>query len=440
MAIILHMINYFLIIILQPVLLTTTTSAAGFSLEMIHPLSLRYPAVLLDHANLTKSEKIERLFNSSSPNRLAAFTTALTNITPPVIADTWASYVVILSFGTPEMPQYLVMDTGSHITWLECPPCEGCQADTYRMYNPISSASHVNYTCLDVCPRKTKCSGKKCAYDIRYGDGSYSKGVLEMDDMKVSTSYGPDVLLPEIIFGCSHEIRLTNRGRTTGILGMSRHTLSFIRQVAEVKNRFSYCLFDPVAHEDWITHVRLGDDAGSKDTNPNFKWTPFVNGFDLYFVNLTHISVQGMRIQPTDSSGTEPWLVDSGSTVSHVKPSLFTPMAEAIKNYFHFAHGVDPLVNDKRCHFMFMDLCYEKKPDDKLVFPEIIFHFEGGADLILPPENAFYLQSGVDVFWLLMKSDVINILGSWQQHDFRVLYELRENRLYFGKEACKDGN
>lgn len=79
-------------------------------------------------------------------------------------------YFAVVGVGTPRRDMYLVVDTGSDITWLQCAPCTNCYKQKDALFNPSSSSSFKVLDCssslclnLDVMG----CLSNKCLYQVR---------------------------------------------------------------------------------------------------------------------------------------------------------------------------------------------------------------------------------------------------------------------------------
>jgi hypothetical protein len=53
-------------------------------------------------------------------------------------------YVVTLGFGTPSVPQVLLVDTGSDVTWVQCAPCNStkCYPQKDPLFDPSKSSTY----------------------------------------------------------------------------------------------------------------------------------------------------------------------------------------------------------------------------------------------------------------------------------------------------------
>jgi hypothetical protein len=90
-------------------------------------------------------------------------------------------YFVRIGIGSPPKFQYMVIDSGSDIVWIQCEPCDQCYNQTDPIFNPAFSASFIGVSCSSsVCNQLddvVDCRKGRCGYQVAYGDGSYTKGM-----------------------------------------------------------------------------------------------------------------------------------------------------------------------------------------------------------------------------------------------------------------------
>ncbi|URE17787.1 Eukaryotic aspartyl protease, partial [Musa troglodytarum] len=56
-------------------------------------------------------------------------------------------YFVRVGVGVPPREQYLVVDSGSDIVWIQCQPCSQCYAQSEPVFDPAESASFAGVAC-----------------------------------------------------------------------------------------------------------------------------------------------------------------------------------------------------------------------------------------------------------------------------------------------------
>lgn len=95
-------------------------------------------------------------------------------------------YFVRIGVGSPPRSQYMVIDSGSDIVWVQCQPCTRCYQQSDPVFDPADSSSFAGVSCGSaVCDRleNTGCNAGRCRYEVSYGDGSYTKGTLALETL-----------------------------------------------------------------------------------------------------------------------------------------------------------------------------------------------------------------------------------------------------------------
>ncbi|KAE8637525.1 hypothetical protein CSA_004546 [Cucumis sativus] len=149
-------------------------------------------------------------------------------------------YFVRIGVGSPPRSQYVVIDSGSDIVWVQCQPCSECYQQSDPVFDPAGSATYAGISCdSSVCDRldNAGCNDGRCRYEVSYGDGSYTRGTLALETL----TFGR-VLIRNIAIGCGH----MNRGMfigAAGLLGLGGGAMSFVGQLGgQTGGAFSYCL------------------------------------------------------------------------------------------------------------------------------------------------------------------------------------------------------
>lgn len=149
-------------------------------------------------------------------------------------------YFVRIGVGSPPRNQYMVIDSGSDIVWVQCQPCNLCYHQSDPVFDPSLSASFAGVSCGSVlCDRveNSGCNVSRCKYEVMYGDGSYTKGTMALETL----SFGGTVVR-NVVTGCGHR----NRGMfvgAAGLLGLGGGSMSLVGQLGgQTGGAFSYCL------------------------------------------------------------------------------------------------------------------------------------------------------------------------------------------------------
>lgn len=171
-------------------------------------------------------------------------------------------YFAILGIGTPKRTTYLVVDTGSDITWLQCAPCTNCYKQKNTLFDPSSSSTFRPLRCdaplcltLDVMG----CQSNTCLYQADYGDGSFTTGELVTDNVVMDDGTGSaEVVISDVPLGCGHDNE-GMFGMAAGILGLGKGPLSFPNHADG--GVFSYCLPDRESDPNHQSTLIFGDAA-----------------------------------------------------------------------------------------------------------------------------------------------------------------------------------
>ncbi|MBA0596541.1 hypothetical protein Gorai_013357, partial [Gossypium raimondii] len=212
----------------------------GFSLELIHrdsPLSPFYNASLNSSEILTKNaiHSMERFKHFQSFINQKAVQS--------IVFPTENSYLTKLSFGTPPVEYFAIVDTGSDLTWMQCVPCTKCyNSQGSSLFDPQASSTYKAFSCDSQTCRAfggEQClKTNDCQYHVTYGDKSSTIGILSFDSIN-----GQKTTFSTSIFGCgrNNQVQLGNPG-IAGIVGLGGGPFSLVSQIGpQIDHRFSYC-------------------------------------------------------------------------------------------------------------------------------------------------------------------------------------------------------
>lgn len=350
------------------------------------------------------------------------------------------------------------MDTGSSLVWFPCThryTCSDCQfsnvnqSNIHKFIPKLSSSVQIlgcsNKKCGWVfgssnpiqCNRKEICP----AYMLQYGSGSTS-GLLLSETLNF-----PEGDVTDFVVGCS----ILSTRQPSGIAGFGRGPASLPSQMGLKK--FSYCLvshrFDdtPVSSE-LILVRKSSDDAGISYTkfreNPVTSQSSFK---EYYYINLRRITVGGKTVKipygylVPGSDGNGGTIIDSGTTFTFMDGHVYNLVAKEFESQmskFKRADDVESKTGLRPCFNI---------GDKPVEFPELIFHFKGGAKLSLPLADYFSFLGDSDVLCMtIVSSDLIGsgsktgpsiIIGNYQQQNIYLEYDLEKGRLGFKKQICK---
>ncbi|KAE8688738.1 hypothetical protein F3Y22_tig00110956pilonHSYRG00097 [Hibiscus syriacus] len=401
----------------------------------------RDPYQILSHLVSSSLARAHRLKNPKSA-------AAGNNTATPLFSHSYGAYSISLSFGTPPQILPFVMDTGSDFVWFPCTHryAVGCR-------NPKCSwVHHTNKTQCDECqnnPKPRKCTQLCPPYFILYGSGT-TAGLALSETLNLG-----DRTVSNFLVGCS----VLSSKQPAGIAGFGRGLPSLPSQLK--LNKFSYCLISRRFDDSPRSSTLILDSASEFDRKTNgLIYTPFlknpaVEGKEAlqvyYYVGLRKITVGGRSVKvpykllSLGKGGDGGTIVDSGSTFTFMAREIFMPLAtefvKQVKNYSR-ARDVEVLTG--------LRPCFNVSDGDKQVeFPELRFHFKGGAEMALPLENYFaVVGDGVACLILVTdggvgggKAEVGHsgpavVLGSFQMQNYYVEYDLRNERLGLKPQLC----
>ncbi|XP_042485984.1 aspartic proteinase nepenthesin-2-like [Macadamia integrifolia] len=296
-------------------------SPQSITINLIHPFSVHSPFYL--GKNITEVQKINLLIQATEARMDHLFPTTTLNQgkykngtsevdeIAAIVEYTGTYYVAEVGIGTfptsPKgLPYYLLMDTGSHTTWVQCEGCNPCFSLTQTPNFPFQrSQSYRSIPCgHQECPTpREACYGSSCGFKARYGSsvGPSTRGTIAKETLTFSSDRLGDTESHDNIFlACGLEnqnIRFPQPNKIAGVLGLGPGgpgTSPIWSQV--LKKRFSYCL---ATSEQTSSRLHIGE--GARMVGPQVVSTPLVKGANpsLYYVGLKDIGIAGtcLRIQ-----------------------------------------------------------------------------------------------------------------------------------------------
>ncbi|XP_074265054.1 aspartyl protease AED3-like [Silene latifolia] len=365
----------------------------------------------------------------------------------------YGGYTILLSFGTPSQTLPVIFDTGSSFIWVPC-----SFGFELFIFNPELSSTNFPVTC----------NNKKCAWLDEPGTMASCPDCLQSspgsctEPCSYSRAYGSDITsgnaifenvnLPgkapnEIFMGCSP---LTTGDIPQGIIGFGKMPMSLPKQIR--LNKFSYCLlvhkFDSTRQS---TKLILGDSGVIK----GIKYTPLLknpstipaNGY--YYIKLYQINIGSKIVKiPNDivvpnQNGNGGTIVDTRTAYTYMHPTVFDLIALAYQDQI-------PLDEKDRVSLLQTPggtmLCINVTGIDfekDLVVPKMAFLFKDGVKMDLPVANyALYDQDTLCLPFVTPTNQTGDgtgpaiILGSYQQANFRIEYDLKNKRLGLKKQIC----
>ncbi|XP_026384480.1 aspartic proteinase CDR1-like [Papaver somniferum] len=445
-------------------------------MKLIHRDSKESP--LYQGDQLTREERLQRLVKQSKDqaryieSQILLHDNETLSMNPdamrfPVVYESLKIYVAMVGVGTfdgsqePFKNYYLMVDTGSDDTWLQC---EGATKTFFQdkpLYPWNSSSTYRPVRC-DTHPycNGDRCnSDGQCIYEVRYASGSVSSGILAVENFTLGSNTGGLENI-DLQMGCGFKQEnfenyigknhlYGKRDVIAGILGLGPGEMSFLNQLgAAGEGKFSYCFEAFKYHiEGSDTYLRFGADATIGSASQKVRTTPIVvppfRAY-AYYLNLEDISVGNKRINfpsgtfELKSQKEGGAIIDSGSSISTMYKDHFDIVADLVKEHFK-KFGVKYI--GIRGYY---DVCFRLRGRfDIANYPSITLHFQR-ADYVISDYQANFVMMDTKTICLGYYRDNKNmpsfILGAMQQANKRILYNIMERSLSFATEYCGLGS
>ncbi|XP_044463630.1 aspartyl protease family protein At5g10770-like isoform X2 [Mangifera indica] len=293
--------------------------------------TLNYSEILLKDRSRAKyiQSRLFKLKHSGSDDYLLKQKDYLTVGTKPDIsAGASIEFYITASLGTPGQRVYLLLDTGSDITFTQCTPYLDCFKQKTPLFDPSKSSSFsvvpcTSSACLsDFEPVCNK--AHQCIYSQSYGSGR-SSGVVATEKLTIINRRSGTFVKYPYIFGCggnnSVDVAL---GGATGIIGLDGFPASFISQTSQ--KYFSYCFPSSYSSPGYITFGRTDDDKNYKFV----EFTPIATSSTpsvFYDIIVTGMAIAGEQLPVASSEYSKSGgIIDSGSTVTSLPPSVYAAL------------------------------------------------------------------------------------------------------------------
>ncbi|KAJ0965347.1 hypothetical protein J5N97_026485 [Dioscorea zingiberensis] len=428
-------------------ILITLSPLSSLHLNIIHRDSIYSPSY---PGNLSAEDRLQRIAKHAKAR--ADFidqTLQPLNLTPSIVrpsvnATPQGYYLVELTVGTPP-PQkelktyYLILDTGSKLTWLQCEPCITCWPQKTPVFDPRKDSTTFtplpcNHPFCDRTRPGWDCVDNRCVYLAKYGTRT-STGILATDRFGFSSATGGREFVNNLVFGCGRDNKNFSVPDTfNGILGLNTMQVSLAMQMGK---RFSYCLSAFTSKTQPPNKLRFGDDAII--TNPGVKSIPFIKVPEVghYFVALADVSIAGKRIgfPPgtfrviKDGSGWRGgFIIDSGNTMTRFMTGPYETIIYAFGAYFDRFRLNKTVIPG-------YDLCY-LKPGRFNSFPTMTLHFEDGNDLVVRMEDVVFMMPGTKFCVGIGRMSWTSVFGAAQQVNHKLSFDLLNNKLSYVPADC----
>lgn len=397
--------------------------------KIFHPLLL---FLLINALHRCQSQLVEPNGFRLKLNRINSHDHPFPDTIRPAVTRSYYLFTIDATIGTPSSIKTFIFDTGSSLIWTQCKPCVRCFKQDYPLFDPKQSSSYQklppNHALKSFFKRS---SSGDFVFNMSYESGQSASGFAAVESLSFAGSKrGSRESIKGVVFGCTNNYQgqFTGNGLVTGIMGMNRSPLSLVGQMgAKAAPRFSYCL-PTLKSAIKSTFLRFGSDVSVKWS---FQKTRFISsGFSSdYRVKLVDISVVGRRLNLPRGTFPKGCILDVGSAASTLEMGAYTPVLNAVKQHLD-RFNLTRAISDPRTEG---DLCYRLKPGFKN-YATMTLHFEG-AKLEVGADNLFRVIG--DRFCLaLFGSKHLTLLGAYQQQNVRLVYDVANRKLLFGKEDC----
>lgn len=350
-----------------------------------------------------------------------------------------ASFVVEVGIGNPPTNQYLIFDTGSMLTWVQCVSCKPCFPQNCTRFDPRRSRKIEcgSVECKKMSDAKNSCRARRmpCEFGVSYADESSISG----DFFKDKLTLGNQVVSNYYTFGCANNFTDPTghsfRG-SSGIMGLQwGNPESIVDQAAKKFHKsFSYCL--PSGMNNY-GHLTFGPSQDSDKSR--FKATiPIIGNKEWeYFVALVGITVGKTRLNIPTSVFSRGALIDSGTVKTWLPQIAYAKLQEEFVKQMG-AYTRVPGKTTEACY----DLTKFPKPHD-LPIPKIRLHFSasGNEDTIeLSDKGVMGGEWHKRCLWFAPNDepdDNMTIIGGSAQQTFDFVFDLNNKHILVGPLGCK---
>eukprot|EP00262_Sarcandra_glabra_P007224 TRINITY_DN19895_c0_g2_i1.p1 TRINITY_DN19895_c0_g2~~TRINITY_DN19895_c0_g2_i1.p1 ORF type:complete len:447 (+),score=43.96 TRINITY_DN19895_c0_g2_i1:51-1391(+) len=356
--------------------------------------------------------------------------------------------VVSLPIGTPPQTQYMVLDTGSQLSWIQC--LKKTLQKPPSSFDPSLSSSFSDLPCnTPLCkPRipdytlPTSCDQNRlCHYSYFYADGTLAEGNLVREKISLSNSQ----TTPPLILGCARD-----SGASEGILGMNLGRLSFTSQ-AKIQ-KFSYCV--PPRRGVSGTSPAGTFYLGENPSSGGFRYVdllrfggtqplPYLDKA-AYTVGMEGIRIGGKKLNISrsvfrpDSGGAGQTMVDSGTEFTFLVEGAYDTVREEV------ARLVGRRLKKGFVYGGALDLCVNGDVAEigRLV-GDVVLELERGVEIVVERERVFAdVGGGVGCFSIgssALLGIESNIIGNFHQQNLWVEFDVLNSRVGFAKADCSKG-
>ncbi|KAL0011473.1 hypothetical protein SO802_006581 [Lithocarpus litseifolius] len=366
---------------------------------------------------------------------------------PQVLYHPGNFYVAEMGIGTPPYTAILLVDTGSNTTWIQGEGCNVCFPPKVGNFKYKESWTYSHVPCYHPLCFPRICHRNLCVFYEKYNDGSHSRGYISFDKFTFPSQGGGYVSYQNVVFGVGLDNKNIESSRlrgsentVAGVLGLGSGDRSILKQLeADTYLRFSYCLPHWTNRHNTHTYLHFGQDAQIRGTGQAIvKKTPLLPYQNRYYLKVLGISMEGkyLQINPNEFQMrvdfTGGFAIDSGSSYTYLVQNAYNIVRAEIVRYLQ-AYNWNPTVHSELPY----DLCYDVNPTENQKFPSLTIHFLE-ADLELGAQRVFELfySNTFCMFIIPTSQQGTNLLGAFQQSDFRFLFDVKAHEMWFVEEKC----
>ncbi|KAF3618823.1 Protein ASPARTIC PROTEASE IN GUARD CELL 2 [Capsicum annuum] len=340
-------------------------------------------------------------------------------------------YFVRIGVGSPPKDQYMVLDSGSDIVWVQCQPCTQCYHQSDPVFDPSLSVSFTGVPCrTPVCDRveNSGCHAGRCKYEVMYGDGSYTKGTMAIETL----TFG-HVTVKNVAIGCGH----SNSGMFTaaaGLLGLGGGSMSLVGQLGgQTGGAFSYCLVS-----------RGTGSTGSLEFGRGVlpmgaAWVPLIRNPltpSFYYIGLLGLGVGGVQVPISEDVfkitelGDGGVVMDTGTAVTRLPSVAYVAFRDAFL--------VETASLPRAPAVSIFDTCYDLDGFVTVRVPTVSFFLSGGQILTLPARNFLIPvnDKGTFCFAFAPSPTGLSIIGNIQQEGIQISFDGANGFVGFGPNIC----
>ncbi|CAL5006594.1 unnamed protein product [Urochloa decumbens] len=354
---------------------------------------------------------------------------------------THQGHVLSVGIGTPPQASKVVLDMGSDLLWSQCSLVGPSVAQEEPVYDPSRSPTFsllpCNSTpCAEGAFTSKSCTDRRCQYENDYGVLT-AGGVLATETFTFGSHHEVAV---NLTFGCGKLTNGTIAG-ASGILGLSPGPLSLLKQLSIPK--FSYCL-TPFADRK-TSPVMFGAmaDLAKYKTTGKIQTVPLLKNpvEDLYYyvpmvgislgTKKLDVSAESLELQADGTGGTA---VDSATTLAYLVPPAFEALKQAVVEAVKL-----PAANKTVDDYPMCFVLPKGMTMDGVEVPQLVLHFDGGAEMVLSRDNYFQEPSPGMMCLAVVPSPfegAPSVIGNVQQQNMHVLYDLEKRTFSYAPTQC----